>query len=309
MPKTKEKSSIFLARVVSEFPDDFQSDGSILFCKRCDIEVAAKQISQVKQHMETGKHLSSLKRKTGNVGEKTQSMLTTLNEKFRDTNEFNVDLTECFVKSNIPLYKLREPAMIDFLEKHTKYAAPSESSLRSKYMPKIYEEYIDKMKRIAAGQNIWVSLDETTDSEQRYVVNFVFGILGVDEERERCYLFSSKVLEKVNHTTIAKFFDETIMELGKCSNRNIYSVRFLLLILISVRFLGVDKERVLLCLTDGAPYMSCAMNSLNILYTKMIHFTCAAHALHRVAEFVRDTFSNVNKLISSVKKIFTKVNI
>lgn len=46
---------------------------------------------------------------------------------------------------------------------------------------------------------------------------------------------------------------------------------------------------------------------VQVLYPKMIHLTCAAHGLHRVAEFIRDELDNVNNLISNVKKIFTKV--
>lgn len=213
MPKINSKT--LLNRVIKEYPNDFQTDGSILFCKKCDIEVSANQISQVKQHLETGKHLASVKRKSAGSDSKTQLLLTKIDNQNRDQNVFNMDLTCCFVKSNIPIYKMREPAMIDFLEKHTKYAAPSESHLRSNCLPKVYEEYVEKMKRIAAGKYLWVSIDETTDSEQRYVVNFVFGILGVEEERSQCYLFSSKVLEKVNNVTIANFFDETVRELGK----------------------------------------------------------------------------------------------
>jgi DNA integrity scanning protein DisA with diadenylate cyclase activity len=38
----------------------------------------------------------------------------------------------------------------------------------------------------------------------------------------------------------------------------------------------------------------------------MIHITCTAHGLHRVAEEVRGTFSTVDKVISSVKKTFRK---
>lgn len=218
MPKVH--SDTFFGRVVKEYSNDFQTDGSVLFCKMCDIEVAAKQMSQVKQHLGTTKHLLSVGRKSENSDGKTQSLLTTIQHstgKHRDTNVFNMDLTRCFVKANIPLYKLRDPAMIDFIEKHTKYAAPSETVLRTKCVPKIHEEFSEKMKHMAAGKYIWVSLDETTDIEQRYVVNFVFGILGVEEERSHCYLFSSKVLDKVNNITIAKFFDETVCELGKLS--------------------------------------------------------------------------------------------
>ena len=55
------------------------------------------------------------------------------------------------------------------------------------------------------GKKIWVSLDETTDVEQRYVVAFVFGIL---EERASSYLANVDVLENVNHFTVAAFFSE-----------------------------------------------------------------------------------------------------
>lgn len=38
----------------------------------------------------------------------------------------------------------------------------------------------------------------------------------------------------------------------------------------------------------------------------MIHLTCLAHALHRVAETVRSLFTDVDSLISQVKKVFLK---
>lgn len=69
----------------------------------------------------------------------------------------------------------------------------------------------------------------------------------------------------------------------------------------------VDKKNVFLSVTDSAPYMNSAMNSLKVLYPNMIHLTCLAHGLHRVAEFIREKFDNVNTLISNIKKIFSKV--
>lgn len=72
-------------------------------------------------------------------------------------------------------------------------------------------------------------------------------------------------------------------------------------------FAEIEKKKVLLVVTDAAPVMGCTMDALKLLYPKMIHVTCAAHGLHRVAEHVRDQFGNVNKLISNVKKFFTKV--
>lgn len=71
--------------------------------------------------------------------------------------------------------------------------------------------------------------------------------------------------------------------------------------------LGVGREKVLLFVSDAAPYMVAAGIALRVLYPKMIHATCAAHGLHRVADFIKDEFDDVNDLISNVKKMFTKV--
>lgn len=64
---------------------------------------------------------------------------------------------------------------------------------------------------------------------------------------------------------------------------------------------------MLLAVTDAAPYMLCAMKALKILYPNMIHITCLAHGIHRVADFIRGEFKDVNDLISNIKKIFRKV--
>jgi hypothetical protein len=45
---------------------------------------------------------------------------------------------------------------------------------------------------------------------------------------------------------------------------------------------------------------------LKALYPNMLHITCLAHALHRICEFVRDEFPDIDKLISLCKKIFLK---
>lgn len=244
----------------------------------------AKQVSTVGQHLETIKHKKSVERKTAGASSANQTLLTTLQastDKNRSANEFTMDLAKCFLEANIPLHKMSHPKMKIFLEKHTKYAAPSESILRQKCLPTLYEECVVKMKERAANNYIWVSLDECTDCEQRFVANFVFGVLGVESERGRSYLFSSKVLTRTNSGTIATFFDETNNDLN------------------------INKENVLLAVTDAAPYMVAAMEALKVLYPNMIHVTCAAHGLHRVAELVRVKFKDVNKLISNVKKTFT----
>jgi hypothetical protein len=67
----------------------------------------------------------------------------------------------------------------------------------------------------------------------------------------------------------------------------------------------VEQENVLLFVCDAAPYMIKAAKALQLLCPKMIHVTCPAHALHRVAEEVRGRYPEVDQLIPN-GKIFIK---
>lgn len=212
--KSKETASEFNNRMVSLHPGVFRADKTVLFCLLCNIQVNAKQVSTIAQHLETTKHKKSVERKMKCGSSSNQTLLTTLQtavDESRNTNDFTVDLARCFLKANIPLHKISHPSMKESLEKHTKYVAPSESVLRQKCLPTLYDECVQIMKERAADNFIWVSLDECTDCEQRFVANFVFGVLGVEKECNKSYLFASKVLTKTNSTTTAKFFDKNFV--------------------------------------------------------------------------------------------------
>uniref|UniRef100_A0A2S2Q691 Uncharacterized protein n=1 Tax=Sipha flava TaxID=143950 RepID=A0A2S2Q691_9HEMI len=98
-------------------------------------------------------------------------------------------------------------------------------------------------------------------------------------------LLTSKVLEKVNHSTIAKLFDKSMALLWPN---------------------GVQHDDILLFVSDAAPYMVKSASVIKVFYSKMVHITCLAHGLHRVAEEIRNMFPKVDKLISNVKKTFLK---
>lgn len=280
MPKSRESKYSFFQRVLADHPSVFRCDDSVLFCLMCDEKVNANQYCQVTQHIKTGKHMANVQRKSKTGQKKNQTLLTNLPSESTSSSEFSMDLSRTFLKANIALHKMRNPYMVEFLEKYTKFAAPSEATLRRNCVPKLFDECIEKMKKIAAGNHLWVSIDESTDAEQRCIANFVFGVLG---EPDRCYLFNSQPLEATNASAVATFFDATI------------------------NALSVEKKNILLVVTDAAPYMVCTMKSLKLLYPKMIHVTCLAHGIHRVADFVKDQFKVVNDLISNMKKIFRKV--
>ncbi|XP_054745659.1 uncharacterized protein LOC129250819 [Anastrepha obliqua] len=62
----------------------------------------------------------------------------------------------------------------------------------------------------------------------------------------------------------------------------------------------------MLVTTDAAEYMISAMKSLQVFLPKMLHVPCFAHALHRLVEFIRSEFHEVNLLISKLKATFVK---
>lgn len=99
------------------------------------------------------------------------------------------------------------------------------------------------------------------------------------------HLISCKELEKTNFETVSRFVNDSLLN-----------------------FFGQNgyQDKVLLFVTDAAPYMLKTGNALKVFYPNMVHTTCVAHGLNRVAEKIREVFQNVNKLISCGKKIFLK---
>lgn len=194
MPKTKESTAGFFARMNAEFPGVFRNDNSVLFCTYCDCQVTGSKIFNVKQHITSVKHQKTAKLRQ-NAGKNTQTLLTEYQQ--QKINPFNMELCKSFVEANIPLKKVSHPSIVKFMEKYTSKTMPSESSLRQKYVPLIYEECLADLRAKAKDRYIWVSIDETTDAKNRMVANFVFGFMDLDEshpEHGKCYLLDMAVI-------------------------------------------------------------------------------------------------------------------
>jgi len=81
--------------------------------------------------------------------------------------------------------------------------------------------------------NIWISINETTDCDGRYVAYVIVSTLEIEQSRQ-IFSLHFEALEKANHSIIAKLFDRerTILWLT-----------------------GIRHDKVLLFLSDTAPYM------------------------------------------------------
>jgi hypothetical protein len=89
-----------------------------------------------------------------------------------------------------------------------------------------------------------------------------------------------------------------------CPKQTVIRLPDLLMKVLTSFFLpnAVPTDKILLMISDAAAYMIKAGTNLKIFYEKLIHCTCVAHGLNRIAETIRLEFPVVNKLISNGKK-------
>lgn len=211
MPKEKESVREFLSRMVLKYPGVFRADHSVLYCVYCHCNVTGNKLFNVKQHMDTKKHAEAAQRRAAHAT--VQTLLTDRQQQV--LNAFNMDMCKAFIGANIPIYKAGHPDVVQFLEKYTTNAVPSESTLRQKYVPVLYNETIENLRQKAENKHIWVSIDETTDAEQRMVANFVFGLMeGVEDESSpehgKCYLLNMVEVDAANANNMAAFFNDSL---------------------------------------------------------------------------------------------------
>ncbi|KAB0790293.1 hypothetical protein PPYR_15364, partial [Photinus pyralis] len=109
----------------------------------------------------------------------------------------------------------------------------------------------------------------------------LIGILHEDKS-SKSYLIYSKQLDKTNNVTITRCIQEGLSHFYLPGT--------------------IPSERVLLMLSDAAPYMIKAAQNLKIFYDNLMHITCLAHGVNREAEEIRLRFPLVNDLIINIKK-------
>lgn len=116
------------------------------------------------------------------------------------------------------------------------------------------------MKSYVENKKIWISFDETT-----YVNGCNVCIIGTLEQCSigKIFLLNSEVLEKTNHSTLAKVFKRFLSMLWSQE---------------------IIHNNVHLFLSDAASYMVKASKLILTFYFKMIHFTCLAYTLHSTAK-------------------------
>ncbi|XP_031343081.1 uncharacterized protein LOC116170717 [Photinus pyralis] len=280
MPKSKPS----VAEWIRGYPE-LWLDGSRLFCRACSKTIACERKFSVDQHVKTEIHKHNSKKFVASCS-KQQTISESLSSSgtAQESATFYKDLCAAMVGTNIPLHKLENPLFKNFLEKYCQRHIPAESTLRKNYLKDVYKDAMEKIKETVGNSYIWFSVDETTDICGRYIATLLIGVL--NDTPTKPFVVYCKELERTNSDTISRFINEGLTNF----------------------FLPnpLPSERILLMVTDAAAYMVKAARNLKIFYPTLIHCTCLAHGLNRVAETIRAQFPLVNDLINSGKKVFLK---
>jgi hypothetical protein len=117
------------------------------------------------------------------------------------------------------------------------------------------------------------------DSVGRFIANLVACKLDTEAPHLICFKF----ICHINHSTVARFVNDGLKVLWPT---------------------GVHEKNVPILYSYAAAYVLKAAIALKASYPNLIHFTCLAHGVQRVAEEIRVKFPQVNKLISMTKKVF-----
>ncbi|XP_018497018.1 uncharacterized protein LOC100897508 [Galendromus occidentalis] len=283
MPKLAKTVKSRIELLKREFGTEvFTSDGDVLTCKPCAKAVNTSKKYHVQQHVNGATHKERVR--LAKTADQSLCLLTNYVELSKKESSFSMDLCQMMIECNIPLYKVQNLSFRRFHAKWCNGRVPDQASLRKNYLKKLYDATITRIRDTVGENRIWVSVDETTDSRGLYVVNTIVGCL-TSNEASVPMLLGTEIVERTNHATVAQPLTNALNLLWPQ---------------------GIKHERVLLFISDAAPYMIKAGTGLKVLFPKLVHVTCLAHAVHRVCEEIRVSCPSVDALIANVKKVFAK---
>ena len=307
----------------SQFPDEFTINSVGDFqCVLCFCVVKANKISNVKSHRNGKKHQRRLRQRDAqsatlepessttntyswasvtetSVSTPTSDVFTAINssdsllddsptsslpvstgtqqainENYSASRPLSERVSRAFLAADIPLKKLRN-VHIQQLFLSMNNPPPAESTCRRKAVT-LAKEVRLKVKNIVEKTKvgIFVVFDESTMDG----VSYASTLVGTVENPTVTYLVGIKELEKpLNAQITSQLIDNQL------------------------RKFDIEREKVLLLISDAATYMIRAGEMLKGFYGKLTHVTCTSHLLHNACMKIKSSFPEVDMLIASVK--------
>ncbi|KAI4460321.1 hypothetical protein MML48_6g00006374 [Holotrichia oblita] len=195
--------------------------------------------------------------------------------------EFNLELIFMLMTCNLPFTLLNQQEFQRFWNMYSsKRKLPGRSTLQT-YVPFVQEEIKKKIKSELGNKPLWLCVDEMIDIKKNSIVNVIARSLD-PHKSSSSILLASKRLENCTSESVSNLILDT---LGKFQ---------------------LSTNQVLILLTNGGNIMRCVGYTLKQDCSNMLHLTCKIHALHLVAETIRQCYPDVDVLIANMKVVFRK---
>ena len=297
--RNKTAVNITPAQRVTEFgKDTFCVEGGLLWCKVCDVPVHHVRRQTVVDHVRSQKHESKRAKRqaemdasTAGPAPKRQATITGTHHRATEASaakeKLILDLVQAFMSANIPLDKLDNPKMHEFLNASVKGGGgvPQANTLRECFVPKIYAQKQQEIQAKLQQHKIAVIVDETSDVMGRYVVNVLMQPLEAFGGPASCQalLVNTEFLQQVDNSTMAQ------------------------VVIRSLANMNVGFNDVLTFVSDNAAYMKkCFKDGLKGILPNAVHVTCWAHIVFLVGDEFRSALQLTDSLVATVKAIFSK---
>ena len=278
MPRNKLSGAAFVKTLEGSGKIwDFLEEENLIVCKLCPqrFDYSADNVTfRIKKHVLSEKH----KRNYASDASRQQKLAFGAE---KERNPFYTDLLQAFIAANIPLKKLENKVFSSFLEVYTGKKLPDESTLRKNYLGEESSAALQSITTKLKDKSFYVQIDECTDSCGRFIIAILIGSL---EEGSVTVPYLVEIVEcqVTNHSTIIQVIMDTLYRI----------------------FGSAHHEKFTLLLSDGASYMIKAGKILKETYPKMLHVTCLAHCVQRLAEFIKSKFERQDKFIKRTKAFF-----
>lgn len=261
MVNKKNLSKSLAVQYVENYPTEFSLHPTgMIYCNLCSTTVKSDKKWNLDHHRNTKRHQQLMaKSSTG-----TSTFLT--------LPEISENVVRAFLEADIPLNKLRNPAIKD-LFKNLNVPIPSETQARRLLNKLAYEEIIT-LTRYFTNTEIFLIVDESEIKKTKYV-NVLAGkisnpgiikILGVIPLEVN---LSSNVVNEIIYSTLEKFI--------------------------------IRPNNFTLLISDAASYMVKSASHFKCSNEKFIHVECLAHLVHNCAMRIKAYYTEVNDLISAIQ--------
>lgn len=275
---------------VSLCPEYFRADGDILICIACNRHIDHVKKDTVMKHLKGVGHLKAAESRNREGGDSTvsQNILAVFAKTTaQEANATTIErILRLFVGLNIPLKKLDQLLMRDFLMKDVKNGGcvPGSVQMMQLHVPRIFQGDREVLKEKLKDKEIALQFDELPDNEDRSVLNVLATDFSLDESGGvKYWLLDTIFLDGKDHATLAA---EVIKVVG---------------------WYDIPNSKVISVTTDNASVCYKAYREImSHVYTNSVHIGCIPHMLNLAVKTMKTSFPDVALYFKTFNALFFK---